>query len=558
MRVNKKNKSPNLINLILIVVPFIIFWQCLFYEFVWDDVFHISDNTYLNSISIEKLMRLWMEPYGGLYIPFSYTVWGCLKLISESIYGTTNPFLFHLVNIILHIINGFLVFHLLKFFIKNKWATLGGTLVFLVHPIQVESVAWVSEFRGLLSVCLGLSALHLYLKVENNFDKYYWSGLILFALAILSKPSAVSFVFFAIILDKVINQYSTKKTISKIIPWIIAVIPIAVISIGEQSSKALAIDIWLRPLIWMDAINFYLYKIINPISLYAIYGRTPEYVLGLWYPYLSWVIPVIIGLILWKQKRMIPILWLSFCLFICGFLPNSGFVPFTFQKISTVADRYIYLSMIGVSLAFAYGLLYVCKRNLKIVVIGYIIFLMGFSINAQAPIWKTSLILWNKTIARNSQSSIAYYNRGVELTKQNENTKALMDYNMAIELNPKYVGAYNNRGNLFSTLKEYKLALNDYGLAIELSPEDATTYYNRGMVFFERKQYSKALNDFNKAIKLNSKYSDAYNNKGAIFIFFKQYDKALEMFNKVIEFDPQFVPANKNRELVYGILKYVK
>jgi len=403
--------------LILIGLPLLIYWQSLSFDFVWDDI----DTHLLKHPDLDSFGNIWKKSYSHLYIPVSYTVWGLLKGVSHYFFGSLNPLVFHLANIIVHILNGFLVFSLLSIFVKNRWAILSGVLLFLVHPIQVQSVVWISEFRGLLSTGFGLSALltHLHTRTKERTQGgihrlSYGGSLVLFILALLSKPSAVSFLIYVFILDIFLFRDSFKRTALKFLPWFSAVLFIGVVTVSVQSSpqSLVSLPLWTRPFIWMDSINFYLYRLLDPTHLGACYGRIPERVLTDAWAYAAGLIPVLIGIYLWRLRRSNPEWGISFLLFVVGFLPVSGLITFIFQDWSTVSDRYLYLPMTGVALAFAYGISCVERKWFRLLPVLVLLAWSFYSFSAQVPIWRDTLSLWSHSIELKFPCFQAYNNRG--------------------------------------------------------------------------------------------------------------------------------------------------
>ena len=563
-----RNRGALVVSLILIAVPLAIYGQAVAFDFVWDDeTTHLAANPHLADLSLASFFQLWSAPYKGLYIPVSYTAWGLLKPVGQLISseaGAFNPVIYHLANIICHILNGFLVYRLVRLLVANRWAALGGVLLFLVHPVQVESVVWVSEFRGLLSTHLGMIAVHLYLadrKRESSSSKgfglLYAGGLVFFLLAILSKPSAVVFPLFAVLLDRFLYRKPFAKTAAWILPWVIATVPIILITTSVQTAvdETAGVAALARPLIWMDAINFYLYKLVNPTSLAASYGRTPAHVMGQWWVYAGWVIPLALAFFLWRFRRAVPVLGLASLLFVIGFLPMSGLVFFDFQAWSTVADRYLYLPMIGAALAFAHGLERVRQKSFWTAAGALLLFWGTVGAVFQVPVWKDSLSLWRHCIKVTSREPQAYNNRGNVYSSLSKHTKAIEDFSKAIALNPRFVRARFNRGNAYGALKMYEKAIADYSKAIGLNSRFTGAYYNRGIIFRHLGKHERAIADFSKAIALDPRLAKAHINRGNTFFILKNNTKAFVDFNKAIEINPASAMAYINRANLYRAVK---
>ena len=204
-----------IITALLIILPLLIYLQVYDFEFVWDDegnsiAGHLQ-NPFLQNPSWASFTQLFTQSFFAMYIPISYLFWALLKSIAELLSLPVNSVL-HLSNVVVHIVNGLLVFTILKQFIANKWAVLLGVGFFLLHPIQVEAVSWVSEFRNLLATLFALLSCYYYLKNQANLS---YLALVFFVLAILSKPSAVVLTPFVFIINYFHYGFKLGKNIEK-------------------------------------------------------------------------------------------------------------------------------------------------------------------------------------------------------------------------------------------------------------------------------------------------------------------------------------------------------
>jgi tetratricopeptide (TPR) repeat protein len=565
----KYTSSSTICWALLVALPLLVYGQTLAYPFVWDDgPIHLEENIHLSQVSLHSLAHFWTAPFHGLYVPVAYTTWGLLKTLGELISGepgTFNPFIFHLANVLVHILCGALVFRLLGRLVPSRFAALGGTLFFLLHPVQVEAVAWVSEFRGLLSALFVLAALNLYLdgrqreQDRTGDTSLLFGGVsILYLFALLSKPSAVVFPLFAVILDLyVFKSARGMRMARRILLWLLIIVPIVLItkSVQSKTSAAMDVPIWTRPLIWFDAINFYLYKIVNPTSLAAAYGRTPVHVIGLWWTKVAWVIPVGIGYLGWRFRKTVPALGVSFAWFIAGFLPVSGLVNFGFQDWSTVADRYIYLSMVGISLGLTCLLARINRRGMGLVFAVYLAIIGYRSADFQVPVWRDRMALWDHSIKTVPWVAQPYVNRAKAFIDLEQYAKALTDSDRAISLNPTMSKAYVNRARVFIDQKQYDAALLDLKKSIALSPKFATAHNNLGVVYVEKGDYRRAIEAYTVALTLKANYADAYYNRSKVFVHRKNYDRALADLDRAIAIDRYFAKAYNNRGSVWTTLK---
>ena len=371
-----ERRQPVLAALLALALTLAVFHQVGQFQYVdWDDTLHVCGNPYLDPVSVAHVLHFWLKPYHSLFIPVSYTAYSLLALIARQPIplpapegGTTlyDPRVFHIASLALHLVNVLLVFGLLRRIVKNSWAAFGGTLLFALHPAQVESVAWISELRGLLGSCFALLSLTLSLRSaltpadpeEAARRRWLYAGaLACFVLALLSKPSTVVTPLFAVLLDAVVARRGLRPILRTLPGWGIAALGCIVMTHSVQHVPAdLVMPWWQRPFIAGDALAFSLAETLLPLHLGIDYGRSPLFVMDHPWGYATWLVPFGLGLLLWRLRRRFPMLGLGGLLFVAGLLPTLGFVPFLFQTYSTVADRYLYLALLGPSLMLAWAL----------------------------------------------------------------------------------------------------------------------------------------------------------------------------------------------------------
>ena len=494
-----------IITALLVIFPLLIYAQVYNFELLWDDGEesvggHLS-NLFMAQPSWVSFRQLFSEAFFGMYIPITYLLWGLLKSLAELLSLPVNSVL-HLSNVVVHIINGLLVFTILKQFIVNKWAVLLGVGFFLLHPIQVEAVAFVSEFRGLLATLFALLSCYYYLKKQANLS---YLSLLFFVLAALSKPSAVVLVPFVFLLNYFHFGFKLSKNIQKTLPFVLIALVFVIIAslvqlgpVGGFTQHSL--DFWQRPFAWLDSIVFYLYKIIYPYHLSASYTLSPKFISMQWWFYPLALMPLALGYLLWLRRKTQPLLIFAVALFVAGFFTTSGFVDFFFQKYSLVADRYVYFAMIGTALAVSDM---ADRKYWRVLLLGILLIFAALSAFRQIPIWQNSLKLWSHTI--NYEITPSYAHEGLATN-------------------------FNNTGNSLLDLKQYQQADVYFDKAIKLYPKDIKAFYNKGVSYVRQKKYQQALEHFNKVVKINPANANPHNGKIHVFTLLKQCKKAKQAY----------------------------
>lgn len=555
------------IILVLIIVPCCLYWRTTGYEFVWDDIqTHFGKNSYSVSPSLENLPYFWKGIHEGLYIPMSYTIWGFLNSIGDIFPQLTGAPIFHAANILIHTCNGLLVFLLLNQFVRTPWAAAAGALIFLIHPLQVESVAWVSELRGLSAALFMLSALYFYLlccKLKHgNGDNYlaninYFASLALFTLSLLCKPTTVIMPFIAAAIEYYFFNRLTKSSAFHLGSMIIPVLLIAWVT-GSAQDHAIGYPIWIKPFLYLYSITFYIYKTVYPLGLSPSYAMRPDFLINQWWFYGSVFIPLSISVLIWRIKKNNPIFLISALIFVVGILPVSGLKEFVFQEWSTVADRYVYISMFGISLSFAY--IASVRRRLwqKGIMISILILLSALSFFVQIPVWKNNQTLWNTCIDLTPTESKAFNSRGADFLSKGMYQKALDDFKRSISLNPNHVGTYHNLGLVYEHLGDSQKAILSATKAIELNPEFFIPYLTRGRVYYQLKNYPNAISDFTAGIQYEPKYDSSYLYRAKAYFRSGLLEKALNDLDFLLKLTPTYNEAYLLRGHIHNQMKNYK
>jgi hypothetical protein len=396
-----------------------------------DDPHHIFENRAFLPPSLSHTIRFWIEPFFGMYIPFTYTVWQLTALLSLS------PFPFHLLNFVLHLANTFLVFALILFLLERRgknsqhlFLAFFGALLFCAHPVQAESVAWISGTKDVLFSCCLLAALYCQLRGKRQVSN------VLFFLALTSKPTAVIGPAVLLVIDKVFVGRDWGESLRRVLPWFVMVLPFMVVAKFLQADF-LVQDLapaWTRPLVALDSTLFYLGKLLFPLELALDYGRTPHVVMEQGLKNLLLLVPIIFVLIFLLRKKF-PGLWGGFCIFLLGFLPVSGIVAFQYQLFSTVADRYLYFSMFGVALAVAFLLQNCGEKWVKgMAAILLCLVVLGFR---QVNFWRSDPAVFGRAIAVNPNSFLAHNNLAFYLYGKGKPGEAAVHFAKVVELRPK-------------------------------------------------------------------------------------------------------------------------
>jgi len=540
----------------LIVAVFLVYQPAWQGGFIWDDSAHV---TCPELRSWYGLFRIWFD-LGATqqYYPLLHSVfWVQSWLWGDATLG------YHLVNILLHAMAAVMVALILRR-LEIPGAYLAAA-IFALHPVHVESVAWITELKNTLSAVFYLGSAMVYLRFDQQrrTPLYLWA-LGLFVLGLLSKtvtatlPAALLVIFWW-----QRGRLSWKKDVLPLLPFFLLGATAGIFTawvertmIVAQQGSAYAIPALERILIAGKAIWFYLGKLFWPVNLIFIYPRWETSQAAAWqYLFPAAAFAFVVALWALRRRWRGPLAGLLF--FVGTLFPVLGFLnvfPFIY---SFVADHFQYLASLGIITLVAAGIAMLLKRlQLWRRPAGYAICVL-LLLTLATLTWRQSRMytdietLWQTTIDLNPTCWMAYNNRGAIYNGLGNYRQAIEDFNRAIEIKPDLAMAYNDRGIVYKGLGNYRQAIEDYNRALEIKPDYAEAYNNRGIVYKGLGNYRQAIEDYNRALEIKPDYAEAYNNRGNAYDGLGNYKQAIEDYDRAIEINPGFAEMYINRGVAY-------
>jgi Tfp pilus assembly protein PilF len=413
---------------LLTVVTLLVLGRVCAANFVsWDDQWTIAGNANLVHPSLHSLLNIWRSPDPGLYIPLTYTLWWLLAWVS------LNPLLFHAANLLVHLFAVLMLFRLLRTLGLSQIAACAGAIVFAIHPLQVESVAWATGMRDVLGGALAIAALWWHVR-----DRPVAAAIVML-LAVLAKPSSVMLLPMAIAIDRLWLGKSRRQIKARSAGLlVVALIGAALTLFAQRPSFPNVSTPWQRPLVAIDAIAFYVCKLFVPIRLTFDYGRRPVAIFASGQIWWTWLMPAALAVLLLicrVRRWQLAALW-----FVLPLVPVLGLVPFSFQSISTVADHYAYLAMTGAALLVALCVQRLPRQTAAYVMAALVAVLAPLSF-VQAGTWTDDLHLFAHAVAVNPQSAPAWNGLAMYHLRQQDLDGAATDARRAIEADPDYAFA---------------------------------------------------------------------------------------------------------------------
>ena len=444
------------------VVSVATYWPILGHDHVWwDDPENLFENPDFNPPTPRGLAKYWTRDAWGLYVPALYTAWYPIARIAYDPARTPalDPRPFHAANLVVHLLCALAVYALLRVALRADGGAhvpaLIGALLFVVHPVQVEPVAWISGMKDLLCGLFSTLALWFYLRhaaldprgpgAPRRGLSLYLLATLAFALALLSKPVAVVLPLLALVLDRGLVRRSWPTAIAMLVPWVILAIPVALVTRQVQPAVDVAATSppQVRPLIAGDALAFYLRQVIAPEQLALDYGRAPNVVAQQPWRWLAWLVPVALAVLLWRLRDRARPAVVGAMLFVIPLLPVLGFVPFSAQEYSTVADHYLYLPMIGVALAAAWGASRASARSALLIAVPV---LMALATRSwfQTWHWRDTRALFTHNLTVNPRSWTSRVNLAADALLRGDGAAAEQHARAAQSLRPDDPQIYQN------------------------------------------------------------------------------------------------------------------
>jgi len=597
-RENKYTAHYLIISAILLLTT-IVFSNSLNNAFTgWDDPEYLTKNPFIRELSYLNIKSFFTQVMVDNYQPLVMLSYA----IEYKFFGLSSPVPFHTTNLIFHLLNVILVFVFIRKLTEQVKIATVVTLIFAIHPLHVESVAWITERKDVLYSFFFLSALICYVQyVKNNYQlKYLIFTFVLFVLSFMAKPAAVCLSPVLILIDYYYSRklFSTRVILEKL-PFLLLSIAFGIITIIIQK-EVTASNIetaFLNPsytildrfFLVCYAIDFYIIKLICPCGLCAIY-YFPQKVNGflpIEYYFTPLMIFLIIGLIYKSGAHRKYLIW--------GFL-FYFFTIFVVLQIIPVgraiaSDRYSYIPYIGLGYIAGYFFNYFNKHRFRLNILMFCcVLIFSFLTWNRNKIWGNNINFFKEVVekypsesdawavladARNDikdyQGALKDYNHSIALKQTahifNERglvkcslknyEDAILDFNKCVDLDSSFAQGYYNRAFAREKLDQnYKSAIKDYTLAAKFRPKHAPIYNNRGYARYLTGDYWGALEDCNHVVELLPDSSDSYFHRGMVRTALKQYLQAVDDYNKALQLNSGLVEIYTARGVAKLKLKY--
>ncbi|MCH8903162.1 MAG: tetratricopeptide repeat protein [Bacteroidetes bacterium] len=549
-------------SLVIAACTFFTFYPMLENEFTnWDDTIYLTENSDVRSISWSNIKEIFHpeNKIMGVYTPLTILSYALDYHLYE-----LNPKPYFRGNLFIHVFNTVLVFLLIYLLCNSLIIASFTALAFGIHPMHVESVAWITERKDVLFsffFLAGLICYRHYIILNKLKPLYYFLAFLLFVLSVLAKPQAVAFPLVMVCIDILLTRKDYRTILIDKLPFLIVSLLVGVFTLrGLNPSSALnaeALGLSSGVAFSYVAIGQYLQNIFLPLKLSCYYPFPGSYsdinLIDFLMPLLGLSLySVILFKVAHKRHIIFGGLFFIFNLVLVLHLLTIN--------TSLAYDRFSYLPYIGIFYILGYGI-YLGQTRLPRFRILFIILPIGFLVGMgvqtwnRTMVWKDSNTLWTNAIENYPSAALPFNGRGKAYYDKKNFNAALLDLTEAIKINPTYPEALNNRGLVFYETNYFEDALSDFDLAIQVKPYFAEAINNRGIIHNSMGNTNLSLIDFTRAIKLDENYVSAYNNRGNIYNFKGEYEKALADFNFSLTLDPLNAETYNNRGIAYYFKK---
>lgn len=531
----------------LVVLALVAYMPALHGGPLWDDDTYVFNNREV--IRDGMLGRIWYGTAMEQYYPLTMTAfWVQWRLWGQDTMG------YHLVNILLHGLAGILLWRCLaRLKIPAAWL---AAAIFVVHPVNVPSVAWIAELKNALSGCLFFGSLLVFLRHQQSGRWPLLAASVgLFALALLSKTSVV--VLGPLLVGLIWRQRGRllTKEVLKAIPYFVLAGAMGLVTVWFESHHAntsLPVE-YVRPAAKVAgagwAFWFYVGKILAPVQLSLIYP--------LWHvddhSALAYVplalLAVAVGVAFHFRRT-----WGKYALWTIGYtvvamLPVLGFVDISFMRCSRVADHWLYLPMVGLLVAACSGawtILGRWKAQARPLAAGLACIVLALLLAQtfrRAAVFASQETLWADTLNHNPDCWLAWYNLGVINGAQNRPAEAMADYERTLALNPRNAEAMNNMGQIEFSQGHYDRARELYLQSLAINPQNPMCHNNMGTLLMRMGEKEKARKEFQNAVDLDAYFTTARNNLGLTYQLEGRYDLCYQCYKTSVEMDPTDVDS---------------
>ncbi len=564
------NRHDTWVSLFLILSTLSVYWRVCNYDFVNFDDFYIYNNSYVQSgLTLKGTIWAFTTNLGSYWHPLAWLS----HMLDSQIYGT-NPGWHHLTSLLIHIANALLLFYVFKKMTGLLWQSACIAALFALHPLHVESVAWISERKDVLCTFFWLLTMWGYIRyIRQPGIAKYSLVLLFFILGLMSKPMVVTLPCVLLLLDfyplcryrkssdsSGLNQWSlVSRLILEKVPFFILVIISSVVTFYDQKDVGAlvsldAIPFHARLSNALVAYAYYIIKMIYPSNLALLYPHPG--VLPWWQITGAFLLLVFISVWAIRVIKRSPYFIVGWLWYLGTLVPVIGLVQVGSQS---MADRYTYIPLIGIFVIFSWGSAEFVKRwrhgkTVLIAITTAILFAIMVSTYIQVGYWKNSIVLFENTLAVTTNNSVPHNNLGLALYNKGRIDEAIGHYAEAIRIRPGYNKAHYNMGNAQYRKGRINEAIKHYMAALRDNSDFVEAHNNLGLALKRTGRISDAIKHYKEALRINPDFDKAHQNLGNVLRNQGRMDEAIKHYEETLRINPN----SKNGYINLAVALYKK
>ena len=529
---------------LIILAGWWVFTPAFHGSWLWDDAAEIIGNPLRSDPA--GLWKEWFAPESPDYFPLKASVrWLQWRLWQDQTLG------YHLTNVGLHLLSALLLWHLFKKLgLRLAWF---GALLFAVHPVAVESVAWISELKNTLSLPPLLLAMCAWLDYDEQKRRSdYWRALLFFLAAMLCKSTVVMLPVILLLYAWWKRGRITRAETLAGAPFFAISLGLGLVTVWFQYHRAVGGDIisaggFFQRLAGAGrAVLFYFSKGVFPVGLQLAYPLWPAPTLTL-RAYLPWLLLGLVfgGLWVWRSGWGRHVL-LGGGLFLINLAPVLGVIPMSYHRVSWVADHLAYLpltGLLGLAVAGAgagYAWLAAPLRGPAIGGAMLIVGLLAWQSHRYAGTFRNDATAWSHVLQRDPESWLAHNNLGLALTEAGRLTEAIWHLQEAVRVQPNAVAAHYNLGLAFVRSNRLTEAIGQYEEALRINPDLADVHYNEGIALYQTGRLPEAVEHYAAAVRLRPDFLEAHYNLGIALFRLGRLAEAVKFYEQALHLRPDY------------------
>lgn len=564
----EKQRLVCIVGVILLTVTIIVFLPVLRCGFLnYDDEIYITDNPNVQAgLTFKGIKWAFTSIRAGNWHPLTWIS----HMLDCQVYGL-NPAGHHFTNLVIHTANVLLLFLLLFKITGFLWRSAFVAALFAVHPLHVESVAWIAERKDVLSTLFGILTTWAYVQyVKSPRIATYVFVVIFFALGLMSKPMLVTLPFLFLLLDywpigrfafdgrsfRVAPSGKLKKILAEKLPLFgLSLLSCAITYFAQSAGGAVAsferMTLGVRAANALVAYTCYMLKMLYPVKLAVLYPH-PGSTLPIWNWLGSALLLVAFTLLVVRGSRNKPYLAVGWLWYIGTMVPVIGLVQIGIQA---MADRYTYVPLIGLFIIIAWGTPDLIQSLLKarsskekasiyspslflIVPAVVILVVLAWGARVQIGYWKDSITLFQRALAVTKGNYLAHQNLGVALFHQGKLDAAANEFRAALKLKPSYAPAHNGLGAVLMCQGRYNKAVKHFSAAIRFDPRLEDARNNMAFIMEKWGRNDEAIAHYEAVLRINPDNADAHNNLGLVLAKLGRFDEAAAHFSNALKLKP--------------------